>query len=399
MSLNVPEVGTENEILIPPNVQYVIGVDNVVTNVLTAGSTPSVTYNSETDTLTFNISTGTTGADGEKGDTGSAGAIGETGASGSDGTDGKTWYADDGSPDGGTGVNGDFYYDKLTDSIYRKEVGTWQLQVNLGGMDSDVYDPQDIQDDAFDTDNHTDGSTNGVYTLAERTLVDVGTSLDTTATTLPSAVNEVKATADGAVQEYDYDANTMMIATSDNTPVASTATQVRTFINVEDGATADQSDEEIKTAYENNANTNAYTDSEQTKVGHISVTQAVDLDDIESDLTNVRLEIDTQFAQHGLIPNDKVNEIKPSSFFKEVVTANTVSLADDIYSGYKIRFTDGIYSFSSQIWSLSGHASPFVTYNATDTDELLDDTTNGLTTQYSHSKGDIVVTSYKNLYE
>ena len=40
----------------------------------------------------------------------------------------------------------------------------------------------------------------------------------------------------GAVMETDYNANTMMIATSDDTPVASTATQVRTFVNVEDGA-------------------------------------------------------------------------------------------------------------------------------------------------------------------
>jgi hypothetical protein len=47
---------------------------------------------------------------------------------------------------------------------------------------------------------------------------------------------------------------------------------------IENNAAADQSDAEIKTAYENNANTNAYTDAEQTKVGHITVTQAVDLD-------------------------------------------------------------------------------------------------------------------------
>jgi hypothetical protein len=37
-----------------------------------------------------------------------------------------------------------------------------------GDMVASVYDPQTIVGDAFDTDNHTDGSTNGVYTLAER---------------------------------------------------------------------------------------------------------------------------------------------------------------------------------------------------------------------------------------
>ena len=92
---------------------------------------------------------------------------------------------------------------------------------------------------------------------------------------------------------------------------------------IESGATADQTDSEIKTAYENNANTNAFTDAEktklsgiaagaevnvnadwnaisgdaqilnkpttitsaeQTKLGHISVTQAVDLDTMESNI-------------------------------------------------------------------------------------------------------------------
>jgi len=48
--------------------------------------------------------------------------------------------------------------------------------------------------------------------------------------------NAANVNSAGAVMETDYDANTMMIATSDDTPVASTATQVRTFVNVEDGA-------------------------------------------------------------------------------------------------------------------------------------------------------------------
>ena len=40
---------------------------------------------------------------------------------------------------------------------------------------------------------------------------------------------------------------------------------------IETGATADQSDAEIKTAYENNANTNEFSDSEQTKLSGIAV--------------------------------------------------------------------------------------------------------------------------------
>jgi len=51
---------------------------------------------------------------------------------------------------------------------------------------------------------------------------------------------------------------------------------------VESGATADQTGAEIKSLYEAEADTNAYTDAEQTKVGHLTVTQAVDLDAIET---------------------------------------------------------------------------------------------------------------------
>jgi len=48
-----------------------------------------------------------------------------------------------------------------------------------------------------------------------------------------------------------------------------TATDISKLAGIETNATADQTDGEIKTAYENNANTNAFTDAEQTKLGTI----------------------------------------------------------------------------------------------------------------------------------
>ncbi len=50
----------------------------------------------------------------------------------------------------------------------------------------------------------------------------------------------------------------------------------------EDSLTNALSASAIKSAYESNTNTNAFTDAEQTKVGFIAVTQSVDLDAIES---------------------------------------------------------------------------------------------------------------------
>ena len=49
-----------------------------------------------------------------------------------------------------------------------------------------------------------------------------------------------------------------------------TASDETKLDGIESGATADQTDAEIKTAYENNANTNAFTDAEKTKLSGIA---------------------------------------------------------------------------------------------------------------------------------
>lgn len=97
---------------------------------------------------------------------------------------------------------------------------------------------------------------------AVRTMLNVEDGADVTDATNVDAA--------GAVMEADYNANTILAATSDDTPAALTvaeqtligritagnidaltATEVRTLLNVEDGSTADQSDAEIETAYNN----------------------------------------------------------------------------------------------------------------------------------------------------
>ncbi len=55
-----------------------------------------------------------------------------------------------------------------------------------------------------------------------------------------------------------------------------TAANLRTMINVEDGATADQSNSEIKTAYEANDNTNAFTDTLLSKLNGIEASATAD---------------------------------------------------------------------------------------------------------------------------
>lgn len=74
----------------------------------------------------------------------------------------------------------------------------------------------------------------------------------------------------------------LYIVTAVTTGTGSTSTFVK--IADEDILTNALTAAGIKSAYESNANTNAYTDADKAKVAHIAVTQAVNLDTMESGL-------------------------------------------------------------------------------------------------------------------
>jgi hypothetical protein len=85
----------------------------------------------------------------------------------------------------------------------------------LGDMLAAVYDPTSVAGDCFDTDNHVDGTTNHVFTAADDTkLGNIEASADVTDATNVNAA--------GAVMESDYNAQTILAATSDDTPAALT---------------------------------------------------------------------------------------------------------------------------------------------------------------------------------
>jgi hypothetical protein len=89
MSFNIPSQGSSTEIKIPPNVQYVIGVDNIEVVTLPSGSSPTVTHNADTNTLTFYLAQGATGSQGIQGEQGVQGIQGIQGLSGAKGTSGE----------------------------------------------------------------------------------------------------------------------------------------------------------------------------------------------------------------------------------------------------------------------------------------------------------------------
>ena len=122
--------------------------------------------------------------------------------------------------------------------------------------------------------------TNGVYTTSSVTaLNDVtsagsGSIITGTERTKLNGI-ETAATADQTDAEiktaYENNANTNAFEDADETKLD----------GIETAATADQTDAEIKTAYENNANTNAFEDADETKLDAIEASADV------TDATNV----------------------------------------------------------------------------------------------------------------
>ena len=147
-----------------------------------------------------------------------------------------------------------------------------------------------VQDNIDDT-KEIAFQASGITTGTTRTITMPDTNIDLAAI----ALNTAKLTNVSTNLSTTQNATTVDILSSDGDDITIpqviaggnagvlSGTDKSKLDNIENNATADQSDGEIKTAYENNANTNAYPDADVTKMGNISVTQAVNLDTIESD--------------------------------------------------------------------------------------------------------------------
>lgn len=94
---------------------------------------------------------------------------------------------------------------------------------------------------------------------------------------------------------------------------------------------------DVKALYESNLDTNAYTDAEQVKVGYITVTQAVDLDTIESDTALNNTHRTSDGTDHTYIDQDVTTTATPT--FAGLVTTGLVDGRDISVDGLKL---DGI---------------------------------------------------------
>lgn len=128
-----------------------------------------------------------------------------------------------GTPDASTFLRGD---------------NTWATPAGAGDMDASTYDPQNIADDAFDTDNHTNGTTNKVFTAVEKTkLAGIEALADVTdATNVDAAGATMNADTTLAGNGYFLDEDNM--ASNSATKVPSQQS-VKAYVDAVDTGTVD----------------------------------------------------------------------------------------------------------------------------------------------------------------
>lgn len=119
---------------------------------------------------------------------------------------------------------------------------------------------------------------------------------------------------------------------------------LRTMINVEDGATADQTDEEIKTAYENNNDTNVFTDAEKTKLSGIAENAE---ENVQSDWNATTG--DALILNKPTITAGTVTSVATSGGLTggTITNSGTLSIAPGGVTHDKISSTDSVFKINS----------------------------------------------------
>ena len=126
----------------------------------------------------------------------------------------------------------------------------------------------------------------------------------------------------------------------------------------------------VKAAYESNANTNEFSDAEQSKLGHIAITQSVNLDTMESEISanataaaaaqssaNAAQATATAAQNSANTKQNKFTETK-ESFTGMTVEANVnneLSLAHNIKAGFEVLVYFGTLLVENTTWSAGGN--------------------------------------------
>lgn len=130
----------------------------------------------------------------------------------------------------------------------------------------------------------------------------------------------------------------------DGTTVLITATGVTKLAGIETGATADQTAAEIKTAYESNADTNAFTDVEQTKLAAISGTNTGDQTSIVG-ITGTKAEFNTAVSDGNVIyVGDTVSNLAALTASRALVTDGSGVITPATTTAAEIGHVNGVTS-------------------------------------------------------
>ena len=160
---------------------------------------------------------------------------------------------------------------------------------------------------------------------ASRTNLGLGTAATTASTAYATAAQG--ALADSAVQPNDSPSfgSVTVTGTVDGRDVAADGSKLD---GIEAGATADQTAGEIKTAYESNANTNAYTDAEKSKLAGIASGAEVNT-------------VDSVNAQTGAVVLD-ADDISDAATTNKFTTAAEISKLAGIEAGANVTDTANV---------------------------------------------------------
>lgn len=111
---------------------------------------------------------------------------------------------------------------------------------------------------------------------------------------------------------------------------------------IEANATADQTSAEIKALYESEGNTNAYADTDKTKVGHITVTQAIDLDSMKTDVAANKTKVTNVTTDLSLGTNNGTTLVVESSDGTDVTLPAAADTVAGLFSSADKNKLDGV---------------------------------------------------------
>lgn len=255
----------------------------------------------------------------------------------------------DGLPDQ-TGNSGKFLTTDGTDT-------SWGAIPGGGDMLAATYDPQAIGGDAFSTDNHVDGTTNKVYTATEKSKL-AGIAESANNYSHPNHSGDVTSVADGVTtiasgavtlaKMANLAQSTIIgrVTASTGVPEALTAANVRTIINVEDGADVTDATNVAAAGAVMEGDTSTASMSFVIDEDNMASNSATKVPTQQSTKAYVDGAIDTDVATHAGLTETH------GATGAVVGTTNTQTLTNKTLTSPKVTAYDGIYVGTSKIVEL-----------------------------------------------